>query len=445
MLEVFLALELKVLGALDRPVRLVLPQAVPAPVADFWRGWNNAWNVEISPLSYAPSYDPWRISPHRRPRRRSRAVFFGGGKDSTLVSQIWREADGADAVLLVRGVYSATPGDGRLQALRADAERRMLRPNRDAFGLASACYWTDYPATIHPTAAAARPHLELHTAGALPILLAHGVETAAFCLEWSGFLSPWPDGDPEPQFNKPRSSPEYLASQSRHYRDVLGTPLTITNPGWAVPFSGVMKALVERYPAATRTFVSCPRISTQRWCMTCPKCRSNVFYLLGAGLVDPDYDYSRALTTGERYLTASTASPHSRGQGRNLAWTPEMPVAARFFEERCDNVARIDMTPLRAKLTPAAYEELSRIHAAFGNERLPRSLQVPRTALDRLPRDVAKVLEHAVAPHLEIVDDISDFIDPAGIRQVLPWHLTATLSRGMPPASAAPTAERLQR
>ena len=431
LLEIFLALELKVLGALDRPVHLVLPQAIPAPVADFWRGWNDAWNVEITPLSSAPAYDPWRISPHPRPRQHRRAVFFGGGKDSTLVSQFWREADGADDVLLVRGIYFATPGAERLDVLRTDAERRLLQPNRDAFGLASACYWTNYPTTIHPNAAAARPHLELHTAGALPILLAHGVTTAAFCIEYFNYVARRLPDAPMPAAPKPRSAPEFLASQSAHYHDVLGARLTITNPLWPMSISGIFKTLVERYPAAAGTFVSCSRWSHRRWCMSCSKCLRSGTYLLAAGWLDPDYDFSIPFTSWRGNLDMLTAATRDLPPGAIAPWSPDLPELASHFEERCDTIARIDLATVGPALGPAAYDTLARLLAAYGNVRAPRYLQVPRTALARLPHDVAALLESSVAPHLDIVDDLPDYLDPTGATHVLPWHLFTPLPRGM--------------
>jgi hypothetical protein len=428
-LEIFLALELRVLATQGGPVRLILPSPVPAPVADFWRGYNDAWNVDIAPISAATTYDPWAASPSFRPRRHRRAVFFGGGKDSTLVSQIWREADGADEVLLVRGIYFTEPARARLESLHDRTDRLILAPNRASFGFASACYWTSYPPSVAPPA---RPHLELHSAGALPLLLAHGVETAAFCRESGSYLTTI-SGDESPlRPTGMRSSPEWLASQSRHYQQRLGVPLEITNPVWPASYSAVYHTLARRYPDAARQTVSCPQIEGHRWCMTCSKCDRSFGYLMGAGIDDPGYDYTHALSRGPYNTRVLSFIPDTLVPRTNLRWADGMPPGSMYFAEWCDNIARIDPDAWASRLSPAAFANLLRLKASFGNTRCPQSLQVSRTALDRLPTSVRETFAPVYRSHLDPVDDTPDYRDPAGVLVRYPWHLPVTIPPGMP-------------
>jgi hypothetical protein len=434
LLEIFLALELKVLGRVDGPVRLVLPSPIPAPVADFWRGWNEAWNVEIEPIAATTTYDPWAMSPAVPLPQYRRAVFFGGGKDSTLVSQVWREADGAEQVLLIRGIYRTNAGDRPLQPARDRAESRLLEPNRRVHGLAGTCYWTSYPTTFTGEAREVRPHLELHTAGALPLLLAHGAETAAFCIErGSGFETKSPDGTAPQRPWLYRSSPEYLASQSRHYRETLGVDLTVTNPLWPFSFNGNLAVLQRRFPAAVATVVSCTGSTLERWCMRCEKCRREFQFHFGAGIVDPDYDYEAALMQPGIGRRLFAHIPADLPTGRNAPWTSSFPYQAGWYHAVCDAFGRLEPERYRQRLSPPAFARLLDLKRAYGNELHPHVVQVPRVALDQLPPAAREPFGRVAEAALEIVDDIPDFIDPEGATWFRPWHLQVDLPRGMLP------------
>src|SRR5688572_24793168 len=102
--EIFLALQLKVFAAYHKPIEAVFPEALPRSTVEFWRAFHNADSVEIGPVAEAVAYEPWRRRPALQSEARPFAVFFGGGKDSTLLTCLLAEIYGREQVLLIQYV-----------------------------------------------------------------------------------------------------------------------------------------------------------------------------------------------------------------------------------------------------------------------------------------------------------------------------------------------------
>ena len=212
---------------------------------------------------------------------------------------------------------------------------------------------------------------------------------------------------------------------------MFDSSLTITNPLWAMSYSAILKAYVERFPEATLTRVSCERLSSHRWCMACPKCLRANLYLLSVSCLDPDFDFDRALTTSDdaRLLVAAARDAIP---GRNVPWSNALPMPRPHYDERCDTIARIDLARARTRLSPDALRVLKTIVHAFGNVRHPHFTSVSRAAMAHLPAQVRDVFLPILAAHLDVVDDTPDIVNPTGEVWAMPWRYQVALPQGMP-------------
>lgn len=131
LLEIFLGLQLGVFAVDERPVEVVLPLPVPRPTVDFWRAYHDAAFVSVGPVTEAAGYSPWRNDPITVGDRRSVAVFFGGGKDSTLTACLVSELLGRDDVLVIQYVVPSHPGPDIAARVERRQDALMLRPVRE--------------------------------------------------------------------------------------------------------------------------------------------------------------------------------------------------------------------------------------------------------------------------------------------------------------------------
>jgi hypothetical protein len=215
--EIFLGLQLKVFAGYRRPVDLVFARPIPYRSAVYWRAFHDAEFVSISPIADAMVYSPWTKGASDSPRQRTAAVFFGAGRDSTATTCLLSEVYGPEEVLLVQYVIPFRPDPRLTERLANRQETLMLRPARERLGVATRSIWTDYLAQMHVGRHSTRPHAELFTLGALPLLLAWGVSLATFCIEWTGYAA-FRNDSGGLRFRYARSRPETLATQSAHYR-----------------------------------------------------------------------------------------------------------------------------------------------------------------------------------------------------------------------------------
>jgi hypothetical protein len=408
LLEIFLGLQLGAFAVYEQPVEVVLPLPVPRPTVAFWRAYHDAGNVSVGPIAGTASYSPWRTAPVPTGDRRSAAVFFGGGKDSVLTTCLLSEISGRDDVLVVQYVVPSRPGAERAALVEQRQDSLMLRPARERLGVATQRVWTDYVAQMYAGGYRGRPHAELYTLGALPVLLSRGVSLCTFCISWTeyGFFRE-PDG--RPRFQNPLSRPEVLATQSTHYRRVLGADLTVTNLNLLFTGLSAVRLLVERYPDAYPQTISCTYAGvTERWCYRCRKCAWYPFFSLHCGFVDPGFDYDLLFR----------ACPHLRRMagyattGVELAPSGNAPIDPSLKEDHvfpmfCHVVAGVDPDLIAGRLGPEAYGNLMTIKALFGHRSYPTFEAIPAKAIDLLGNETARRVAHLAVHHLAIVDDLS--------------------------------------
>jgi len=254
----------------------------------------------------------------------------------------------------------------------------------------------------------ARPHAELYTVGALPLLLACGASLCTFCLSWTEYRFFREPGG-RLSFQNAKSRPEVLATQSDHYRRVLGTDLTVTNLNLLFTGLSAVRLLTERYPHAYPLYVSC--ISggvNERWCYACRKCAWYPLFGLHCGVVNPAFDDDRLFAT----------SPHLRrmvdyaGSGVEISPFGNAPVDPSLNEDHvfpmfCHVVAGTEPRLIRDRLGSEAYGNLMMLKALFGNRSYPGFEAIPAKAVDLLGHDIARRVARIAGEHLPIVDDLS--------------------------------------
>lgn len=87
---------------------------------------------------------------------------------------------GADQTLLVQYIGPLRQSERLARDMERRQERLMLAPARERLGFATQIVRTDYQAIFRPEGYRARPHVELYTAGALPVLIAREVQISSF-------------------------------------------------------------------------------------------------------------------------------------------------------------------------------------------------------------------------------------------------------------------------
>lgn len=403
--EIFLGYTLKVFAGYGEPVELRLPVAVPRPVVDFWRAYNDADRVTVGPVTEDEGYDPWARGESARGPRGSAAVFFGGGKDSMLTASLLRELRGPERVVLIQFVAPLMPSPDLAVRLEQRQHKLMLEPAHASLGVATQRVFTDYQATFAPEEANRRPHLELYTLGSLPVMLDRGVDFASLSAPWSNHpIHLRPNG--AVQFVYRRSRPETLAAQSAHHRRVLGRELIITNLNLVFSEFSTVAILAERYPEAYRHIVMCtngrPR---QRWCFRCMKCGTYALNGLALGLVDERFDYDRlfAVSNYVRALVAIAESGEELDADGNAPYH-DILCAESSFRGMAHAIARVDPALIADRLSEEAFTNLMTIISLYGNRTFPVVDGYAPESVPWIAGEEARRVAAIAGEHLQRVD-----------------------------------------
>jgi hypothetical protein len=405
--EVFLGLQLKVFAAYRAPVELVFPTPVPRSTAAYWAAFHDAEHVTIAPIAEHVAYSPWRAVPAPGRKTNPYAVFFGGGKDSTLATCLLSELYGSDRVVLIQFVGPLRVDPALTERIERRQESLMLRPARELLGVATQRVWTDYQAQFRPEGYRARPHLELYTVGALPALLARGVALCTFCITWQSY-SIDRDARGRPVYHYAKSRPEVTATQTTHYRRALGVDLTVADV--SLPFSHLLafRFLAERYPHALKQIVMCAQAGIdQRWCYRCLKCVEYALYSLYCGFVDDRFDYDRlfARSPFAHQLAAYAESGVELSPSGNAPWQPFFSLE-RHFLAICHVVANIGREQDLPPLGRAADANLMLLRALYGNRSFPQVEFIPAPTFAHLGPDLGTRLRSLAAQHVTVVDEL---------------------------------------
>jgi hypothetical protein len=404
--ELFLGLQLKVFASYDTPVDVVFPDPVPHPSVAYWRAFHNAKKVSITPIADVASYSPWTSDPPEH-RRNSIGILFGGGKDSTLATCLFSEIYGADDVVLLQFVVPQQPGEKIANRMGQRQERLMLAPAREKLGVATQLAWTDYVAQHHRSSLTARPHLELFTVGLLPAMLAWGVSICTTSLPWTAY--PFRRLAKERLwFRYPKSRPEMLATQSTHYRRVLGAGITLTNINLLFTTFTSYRLLTERYPDPFTRIVMCVAADVgRRWCYECYKCAEYALFGLALGIVDPRFDYDRFFTQSRyiRKVVAYIESGVELSVHGNAPWQSSFGSPTNYLVD-CHAISKLSPALIADRVSPEALGNLLTLKAAFGNTAFPTFERIPAKAIELLGHAAARRIAEIAAAHLDVVDPL---------------------------------------
>jgi len=406
--EIFLALQLRVFSAYHEAVTVHFPTPVPAFTAAFWSAYHNSERVMVTPISEFGGYRPWVGEPVLVTQPRKAAVFFGGGKDSTLATCLFSEIYGANDVVLIQFVGPLRNDPKLTRYLEERQERLMLKPATEQFGVATQRGWTNYQAIFREEGYALRPHLELYTVGALPTLLAWGVEISTFTANWT-IMSTERRRTGKWVYRYAPSRPTALVAQSKHYRATLGVPITVTNV--VLPFHGLAAHLLltKRYPKTIDQIVPCTLAGVDmRWCYHCIKCVLFALSCFATRTTTPDFDFDyfwRESKFVKRSMELAESGVENSMFG-NVPWSRAFFIGSRGYIMGCHIVARIDLSNLPIELTVDALANLTTFHAMYGNTLFPDQEAIPRIALDLLGEELGNRIGIIASQHMEIVDRI---------------------------------------
>ncbi|HEY7032363.1 MAG TPA: hypothetical protein VH482_13575 [Thermomicrobiales bacterium] len=403
--EIFLGLQLKVFAAYGEPVEVVFPEPVPATTVAFWRTYHEAEHVTIGPIAPVASYSPWRSGRAPEPGRKSIGVLFGGGKDSNLATCLLAERYGADEIVLFQLVSPFEPNADVAERLEQRQEGLMLGPAREALGVATQRAWTDYLTQQHRCGFKVRPHLELYTVGLLPLALVWGVSLLSTSIAWTTYpIRRLADG--EVWFRFPKSRPESLATQSTHYRRVIGADVTLTNTTLHFSTLTSYRVLATRYPEAFARAVMCVRGRVgRRWCYQCPKCADYARFGLACGMVDPRFDYDRLYAQSRPVLELVhyVESGVERSVFGNVPWKRVVSERIRYLLD-CHAYALISPGLIADRLGTEALTNLLLLKAALGNSTFPGFESAPSQIADLLGHESAHWVAGIAAQYLDVVD-----------------------------------------
>jgi hypothetical protein len=403
--EIFLGLQLRVFAAYGTPVEVVFPEPVPATTVAFWRTYHEAEHVEIGPIAPVASYSPWRSGRAPESGRKAIGVLFGGGKDSNLAACLFSELYGRDEVVLFQFVAPFAPTAVETERLERRQEGLMLGPAREGLGVATQRAWTDYLAQHHRSGFTQRPHLELYTVGMLPAMLVWGVSLFTTSIAWTSYpIRHLANG--RVWFRFPKSRPETLATQSTHYRRVLGTDVTLTNATLHFSTLTSYRVLAERYPAAFARAVMCVLGGPdERWCYQCAKCADYARFGLACGLVDPRFDYNWLFARSRpvRQLVRYVESGVERTVCGNVPWQRVVSERNRYLLD-CHLYSLIDPGLIADRLGTESLANLLLLKAAFGNSAFPGFEYAPSQVADLLGHESAHRIASIVAEHVQVVD-----------------------------------------
>ncbi len=379
-LEIFLSLQLPVFGMYRDGATVQLPLAMPRSTIEWWTGLHRTSHVVVTP-SMEGGYSAWSKAPVIE-NPRSTAVFYGGGKDSTLARCVLAEAFGEEEVLLVQMVHPFHLGADSRDRLRIRQQKLMLDPVLAGTRLAAATLETDFVSNL--TQAVGRPHTNLYTMASLPILLRHGAVRALMSNEITAY---WCRRHTRKgvTLGYSRSRPEVYAAQAGHLRSTAGIEIEYASTHFPISEFLSYKILHERYPDAFAKIVMCVYGGPQRrWCMNCRKCAEYVHFGLVLGHTHRDFDYD-SFWTRSSYIQRLVEL--ARIDGERVARTGNQPWHADVshsyhFASFCHTMSLLrDDAPQRL-VPPAARETLGILASGWGNKRYQDLGKVSRDAIE---------------------------------------------------------------
>ena len=433
LLEVFLALQLKVWATHRGRVEIRLPFPIPQWSAAFWCAYHRATNLDIHPLADDRAIDPWPGGASGLHPTYDHVVFFGGGKDSAAAASLLAEIGGPERTLLLSAIAPHEPGRMAEKLVRRRIVEFIHQPVSAATGLPTAHVRTDYLANMRPGTGRPLPFLEFYHAGTLPLLVARGARYTTFGHARNEYLAISPAGVP-PAPHRWSGRPETIAAIGAHWSRAYGLDLTPLSACFPLNTIAHHVLLARRYPRMYQSFVSCPG-HARPWCLDCIKCFRHGLATLAAGVPTP-HVASDTILRGQvaRDLLAASAA-HDPAASRYLPH----PTLATNFNHLADSMSMLAMitpTAIRSTLSLDATRRLETLRAHYDGDFLPQNLQVPRTALAMLPEPLRAPMTAILAAELDIVDDIPDRPLLDGTVWTVPWrvplHLADEVERLVP-------------
>ncbi len=308
----------------------------------------------------------------------------------------------------------------------------MLRPARENIGFATQIVWTDYQAIFDPIGYHARPHVELYTAGSLPVLIERNVEVSAFGYARTDYpILPRRDGGRD--YLYPMSRPEILATQTTHYQRALGIDHTLTNLTFL--FANILnfRLLHARYPVAFAQIVGCTKGDVDTpWCFTCGKCFLYAIYSLFTGAIDSRFDYDTAFTrsTDAQLWTAYAESGVEQTVYGNAPWRSDLmyPVVYTIL---CHAFANLDIGLLNGKISKEAENNLVLFQVLFGNHQFPNTQMVATEVAGFIGSPLAHRALRIAAEHFELVDRLPGPVLQGNQETIIDYQTRMTTSTAL--------------
>lgn len=367
--EVVLAVQSRIWALHPGPVHVTFPSAIPQASVDYWLARRGATDrITVTPTADF-SASPWAGLPRTRGHRPI-AMLYGGGKDSTAVLAMLHELYGADSLLGIRWHIPYLDNASFARNNEERDETHIIAPIERALGIPVTRIWTDRRATIvKDHYEAARTHMELLVTAALPTLLSWGSTT--ICFAYASTMYPvriGPDGTADARGGNTR--PESLALERRHYEQIFGIDLTISNPQGQIGQADAIWLIAERYPHLLPNITSCASgFRTGQHCGNCEKCMELGFASLAAGAPIPGFDYDALFT--HRVLWDRILSPEALASPRDEYGN--LPIGGEFlgtpnrYHRYCDQMARIDPAVAAPLLGPDGMAQLRLAIDAWGH------------------------------------------------------------------------------
>jgi len=425
LLEVFLALQLKVWAAHPGEVEIRLPFAVPAWTVAFWRDYHRASNLRVEPLAENRAQDPWPggasgLHPHYE-----HIVFFGGGKDSGAAAGLLNEIGGPGSTLLLSHTASTDPRPAMQEAARRRIVEFIQQPVAAATGMPTATFWTDYLANWRRNSDPPLPFLEVFHAGTLPLLVAHGARLTSVGHPRDDFYVLAP-ADTSPIPHRWSGRPETLAAISAHYRRAWDIDVQPTSIVYPISYNAEYHLLAARYPALYQSLVSCGSPNAV-WCYACRKCLRHALATLSTGMADPRFDYSMMFRSHFLARLMTAIRQHDVRQERYLVH-PNMANGASSLSERMSELASTPPEALRTILAPDARAVWQALRDHYDGPFIPESMMIPLAGIAGLPTAYHAPITNILGQHFAIVDDIPDTPFADGSVVIYAWHIPLVLT-----------------
>lgn len=364
LMDVVLALQLRVWAGEARSVVVHLPEPVGRVTLDFWRAYLDAGHVEfcgpvddVSRYASPPGTRPQSTGRLGRlgrllepglarrgpPRAHRVAVTYGGGKDSTLAYRTLVENRSPQDVVAVHLTQLFALGREAREEGLARSREVILRGLRDlGDGAVVQTGATNLLATYHRGRFVPRPHVLLYTAGILPALLAHDVDDVVFSRTGVGYrVTHGPDG---PTYANPTGRPEKLAHLRRYLRHVTGRDIGAESTHYALSELVSFRTLLHAYPDAFASMVMCAATrERRRFCQSCTKCLEYVVFALAEGHVAPDLDHGALFASDpvRAVLARARGDRGVRGAHGSGPWHRDLGSASHFAAW-CHSLSRLD-------------------------------------------------------------------------------------------------------